>query len=130
MTKYFFCYYLILYKKFYKQHIRNTFLQCIDDKEFRLELRLTPGKVRNEKYEIINVVEEMEIYIEELNYINSLNLEAKFTFGIIIEIIRNKSDEFILNEITKSIELRKLYPDIICGIDLTGDENNFRTIKN
>ena len=129
MTKYFFCYYLILYKKFYKQHIRNTFLQCIDDKEFRLESRLTPGKVRNEKYEIINVVEEMEIYIEELNYINSLNLEAKFTFGIIIEIIRNKSDEFILNEITKSIELRKLYPDIICGIDLTGDENNFRTFQ-
>ena len=129
MPKYFFCYYLILYKNFYKQHIRNTFLQCIEDKQYRLESRLTPGKVRNEKYELISKAEEMEIYIEEINYVNSLNLETKFSFGIIVEMIRNKTNEFISNEIKSSIELRQLYPDIICGIDLNGDEDNFRSFQ-
>lgn len=129
MPKYFFCYYLILYKNFYKQHIRNSFLQCIKDKQYRLESRLTPGRVRDENYNLINVDEEFAIYKEELDYVNSLNLETKFTFGIIVEMIRNKTDEIIENTIKESIILRKKYPDLICGIDLSGDENNFRTFQ-
>ena len=129
MPKYFFCYYLILYKEFYKQHIRNAFLQCIADKQYRLESRLAPGRIRNEKYETISTDEEMKIYYEELEYANSLNLETKFTFGIIVEMIRNKTDDFIEKTITNTIELRQKYPDLICGIDLTGDENNFRTFQ-
>ena len=43
--------------------------------------------------------------------------------------IRNKTDEEIKETIQKSIELRKKYPDLICGIDLSGDENNFRTFQ-
>ena len=128
MPKYFFCYYLILYKNFYRQHIRNTFLQCIEDKQYRIESRLTPGRVRNEKYELISEDEEMEIYQEELNNVNK-NLETKFTFGIIVEMIRNKTDEVIIDTIQKSIALRKKYPDLICGIDMSGDENNFRTFQ-
>ena len=88
MPKYFFCYFLILNKNFYRQHIRRVFLQCIEDKQYRLESRLTPGKVRNEKYELISEDEEMEIYQEELNYVNK-NLETKFSFGIIVEMVRN-----------------------------------------
>ena len=129
MPKYYFCYYLILYKEFYKQHIRNTFIQCINDKQYRLESRLTPGKVRDENYNLISEDEEMAIYIDELKYVNSLNLETKFTFGIIVEMIRNKTDEVLLNTIQKSISLRNKYPDIICGIDISGDENNFRTFQ-
>ena len=126
MPKYFFCYFLILNKNFYRQHIRRVFLQCIEDKQYRLESRLTPGKIRNEKYELISEDEEMEIYQEELNYVNK-NLETKFSFGIIVEMVRNQTDEVIINTIQKSIALRKKYPDLICGIDLVGDENNFRT---
>jgi hypothetical protein len=37
MPRYFFAYFLILYKSFYRQHIRNAFLQCIKDKQYRLE---------------------------------------------------------------------------------------------
>ena len=70
MPKYFFCYYLILYKNFYRQHIRRAFLQCIEDKQYRLESRLTPGRVRNEKYELISEDEEFAIYQEELNNLN------------------------------------------------------------
>ena len=130
MPKYFFCYYLILYKNFYRQHIRNAFLQCIKDKQYRIESRLTPGKVRDETYSLINIDEEFEIYREELEYVNNnLKLETKFTFGIIVEMVRNKSDDFIKTKIKDSISLRKKYPDLICGIDLAGDENNFRTFQ-
>ena len=125
----FFVIFLIFYKEFYKQHIRNTFIQCIEDKQFRLETRLTPGKIRNENFDIISLDEEMIIYQEEIKYINSLNLETKFTFGIIVELIRNKSDDFILSKINESIFLRAKYPDLICGIDFSGDENNFRSFK-
>ena len=129
MPKYFFCYYLILYKNFYKQHIRNTFSQCIKDKQYRLESRLSLGRVRDENYNLINVDEEFAIYKEELDYVNSSNLETKFTFGIIVEMIRNKTDEIIENTIKETIFLRKKYPDLICGIDLSGDENKFRTFQ-
>ena len=72
----------------------------------------------------------MNIYLDELKYVNSLNLiPTKFTFGIIVEMIRNKTDEFISDIIKKTIALRKKYPDIICGIDLSGDENNFRSFQ-
>ena len=128
MPKYFFCYFLVFYKEFYRQHIRNTFKQCLEDKQYRLESRLNPGKVRDENYDYISEDEEMSLYQEELKNINSNNnLETKFTFGIIVEIIRNKTDEFILNKIKSSISLRAKYPDLICGIDLGGDEDHFRT---
>ena len=55
-------------------------MQCINDKQFRLESRLTPGKIRDENEQFISEDEEMKIYIDELNYVNSLNLETKFTF--------------------------------------------------
>ena len=130
MPKYFFCYYLILYKEFYRQHIRNTFLQCIKDKQYRIESRLTPGRVRDETYTLIKPEEEFEIYKEELDYVNNnYKLETKFTFGVIVEMIRNKTDEFIKNTIEESKELKRKYPDLICGIDLSGDENNFRTFQ-
>ena len=128
MPKYFFCYYLILNKNFYRQHIRRAFLQCIEDKQYRIESRLTLGRVKNEKYELISEDEEMAIYQEELDYVNK-NLETKFSFGIIVEMIRNKTDEVIIDTIKKSIELRKKYPNLICGIDISGDENNFRTFQ-
>ena len=130
MPKYFFCYYLISYKNFYRQHIRNAFIQCIKDKQYRIESRLTPGRIRDENYNFITEDEEMSIYQEELNYVNStFNLETKFTFGIIVEMIRNKTDGFIIETINRSIALRKKYPDLICAIDLSGDEDNFRSFQ-
>jgi adenosine deaminase CECR1 len=130
MPKYFFCYYLIFYKPFYRQHIRNTFIQCLEDKQFRLESRLTPGRIRDETYKVISKDEEFAIYKEEVEYINNnYNLNTKFTFGAIVEMMRNKTDEYIKKTIEDSIELRRKYPDLICGIDLSGDENNFRTFQ-
>ena len=130
MPKYFFCYYLILYKPFYRQHIRNTFIQCVEDKQFRLESRLSPGRVRDETYNLISKDEEFAIYKDEIEYINNnYKLNTKFTFGVIVEMIRNRKDEIIKKTIEESIELRRKYPDLICGIDLGGDENNFRTFQ-
>ena len=130
MPKYFFCYYLVHYKEFYRQHIRNAFNQCLEDKQYRLESRLSPGIVRDEFYNYISEDEEMAIYQEELNNVNkNNNSKTKFTFGIIVEIIRNKTDEFINQKITSSIKLREKYPDLICGIDLSGDEDHFRTFQ-
>ena len=71
----------------------------------------------------------MIIYKEELKNINSFNIKGKFTFGIIVEIIRNRQDDFILSKINESIFLRAKYPDLICGIDFSGDENNFRSFQ-
>jgi adenosine deaminase-related growth factor len=104
-------------------------MQCIEDKQYRLESRLSPGRVRDENYTRISEDEEFAIYKEELEYVNSLNLETKFTFGIIVEMIRNKTDEVLSETIKKSIALRKKYPDLICAIDISGDENNFRTFQ-
>ena len=130
MPKYFFCYYLILYKPFYRQHIRNTFIQCVEDKQYRLETRLSPGRIRDETYNIISIDEEFAIYKEEVEYINkNYKLNTQFTFGIIVEMIRNKTDEFLKKKIEDSMEVRKKYPDYVCGIDITGDENNFRTFQ-
>jgi len=129
MPKYFFCYFLVFYKEFYRQHLRNTFLQCIEDNQYRLESRLTLGSIRNEKCEIVSEEEEMEVYAEEVKYINSRKLKTKFTFGIIIEGKRNKKDEELLNLIKESSALRQKYPELICGIDLCGDENNFRSFQ-
>ena len=130
MPKYFFCYYLILNKKFYIQHLKNTFMQCILDNQYRIESRLTPGKVRDDEYNLVDIDEEFKIYYEALDYVNNKkDSQNKFSFGIIVEMVRNKDDEFIKNTIKKSILLKEKYPDLICGIDLSGDENNFRTFQ-
>jgi adenosine deaminase CECR1 len=126
-SKMFFCYYLVLYKEFYKQHIRNTFLQCIKDKQYRLESRITIGEVLNEDFTPVSYDEEFSIYQKEVDYINkNLNLETKFTFGVIIQMIRNKTDEFLKKSIEDSIFLKKKYPELICGLDLSGNEDKFR----
>ncbi len=130
MPKYFFCYFLIFYNEFYIQHIRNTFIQCITDKQYRLETRLTPGIIRDENFNFISIDEEMFIYIEEINNINNgLKLPFKFTFGIIVEMIRRHDDDYILDKINNSMKLKQKYPEIICGIDLSGDEDHFRTFQ-
>ena len=113
MPKYFFCQFLIFYKEFYKEHVRNTFMQCVEDKQYRIESRITPGNIRDENYEFIGIDEEMKIYQDELKYINSLKLKTKFTFSIIFEIIRKESDDFITEKINLSMELKKKYPEII-----------------
>ena len=71
----------------------------------------------------------MNIYLEELKYINSLNLETTFTFGLIVEIIKNKSDDIMTKIINNSLELKKKYPELICAIDLSGDEDHFRSLE-
>ena len=59
-------------------------------------------------YNLISKDEEFAIYKEEIEYINNnYKLNTKFTFGIIVEMIRNKTDEFIKNKIEESIELRR-----------------------
>ena len=130
MPKYFFCYFLVFYKEFYREHIRNTFMECINDKQYRIESRHTPGCIRDENFEFISIDEEMNIYQEELKYINSLKLETKFSFGLIVEIIKNKSDEILTKIINTSMELKQKYPEIICAIDLSGDEDHFRSLEN
>ena len=63
MPKYFFCYFLVFYKEFYRQHIRNTFKQCLEDKQYRLESRLNPGIVRDENYDYISEDEEQNLLL-------------------------------------------------------------------
>ena len=128
MPKYFFCYYLLLNKKFYSQHIRNTFTQCIEDKEYRLESRLSPGDIRDDNFELINIDEEMDIYKKEVEYVNkSLDLKTKFTFGIICTTMKYKStDETLKNGIKDLIQLQKKYPDLICGIDAFENKDYIR----
>ena len=127
MPKYFFCYFLIFNKKFYRQHIRNAFIQCINDKIYRLESRLGPGSIRDDNFNFISVDEEFEIYKSELEYVNnSFKLETKFTFGIILTMNMHKSDEELKIAIKNSIELQKKYPDLICGTDSFENKNYIR----
>ena len=59
-----------------------------------------------------------------------MKLETKFSFGLIVEIIKNKSDEILTKIINTSMELKQKYPEIICAIDLSGDEDHFRSLEN
>ena len=100
MPKYFFCYFLIFNINFYRQHIRNTFIQCINDKIYRLESRLGPGRIKNDNYELISIDEEFEIYKKEIDYVNNTyNLKTKFSFGIILSMDWKKTDEQLKLEI-------------------------------
>ena len=47
-----------------------------------------------------------------------------FLFVIIIEMIRNMKPEKIENIMKLSFEMKKKCPEIICGMDITGDEDN------
>ena len=78
----------------------------------------------------ISYDEEFSIYKDELDNINNnLNLETKFTFGVIIQMIRNKDDDFLKKSIEDSIALKNKYPDLICGLDLSGNEDKFRNFQ-
>ena len=84
-------------------------MQCIEDKEYRLESRLSPGDIRDDNFELINIDEEMDIYKKEVEYVNkSLDLKTKFTFGIICTTMKYKStDETLKNGIKDLIQLQK-----------------------
>ena len=48
MPKYFYCYHLFRYKKFFKEHLINNFKQCLKDKLYRLEARYRPNLITDE----------------------------------------------------------------------------------
>ena len=128
MPKYFFGYFLILNKNFYKQHIRNTFIQCINENIYRLESRIGIGNIRDDNYELLNVDEEFGIYRSELDYVNNyFKMETKFSFGIILTTMQyNKTDETFKDGIKYCIQLQRKYPDLICGIDSFENKNYIR----
>ena len=51
-----------LYKKFFKEHLLNTFNQCLIDKIYRLETRHTLNLVTDENLNIIPIEEKFSIY--------------------------------------------------------------------
>lgn len=69
MSKYFYCYHLILYKKLFKEHLLNTFNQCLIYKIYRLETRHTLNLVTDENLNIILIEDGFSIYYEALNEI-------------------------------------------------------------
>ena len=69
MPKYFYCFHLILYKKFFKVHLLNTFNQCLIDTIYQLETRHTLNLVTDENLNIILIEDGFSIYYEALNEI-------------------------------------------------------------
>ena len=123
MPKYFFALPLIRYKEYYRQHLLNTFRQCIKDKVYRLESRLTPGRLVDEQMKAIEIEEEMDLYNECLSEIRESG--QNFSFGIIVEIIRSETRGKMVETLKKAQEIKKNHPDLIIGIDLDGDEDRF-----
>ena len=126
MPKYFYCYYLF-YQKFFKEHLINNFKQCLKDKLYRLEARYRPNLITDENFNIIQIEEELSIIQESLSEIRKIDKD--FSFCIIIEMIRNMKPEKIENIMKLSFEMKKKCPEIICGMYLTGDEDNFKTFN-
>jgi len=123
MPKYFFALHVMQYEEFYRKHLLNLFQQCVDEKIYRLETRLTPGKVMDEKMALIPVEREMQIYYECVDKIREK--EPSFSFGIIVEMIRIWKVEDIEKTIKLAFDLKKKYPDLIIGMDLDGNEDVF-----
>ena len=128
LPKYFFCYFLICNKDFYRQHIRNTFIECINENIYILESRIGPGKIRDDNSELISFDEEFKIYKSELDYVNNFfKLEIKFSFGIILTTIQySKTDESFKDGIKYLIDLQNKYPDLICRMDSFENKNYIR----
>jgi len=125
LPKYFYGKDLVQYKENYKQHILNVFNQCINDKLLRLETRVIFGQIRNENFEIIPLDEEMEIY---QNCLKKFRETAPyFSLGMIVEVIRNMTDEVIRKKVREAYSLKKKYPELIVGFDFDGNENKFRS---
>ena len=122
MPKCFYCYNLFRYKKFFKEHLINNFKQYLEDKLYRLEARYRPNLITDENFNIIPIEEELSIIQESLNEIRKIDKD--FSFGIIIEMIKNMKPEKIENIMKLSFEMKKKCPEIICGMDITGDEDN------
>ena len=124
MPKYFYCYHLFRYKKFFKEHLINNFKQCLEDKLHRLEARYHPNLITDENFNIIPIEEELFIIQDSLNEIRKIDKD--FSFGITIEMISMKSEK-TENIMNLSFEIKKKCSEIICGMDITGDEDNFKT---
>ena len=125
MPKYFYAYQLIFYKEIYKLYLKHLFDICISEKIYHLESRLTLGKVYDENHKLIPINDEIELYKNVLNEYQKDHPD--FTFGIIIEMIRRWSDETVYNTIKEAYEYKIKNPELICGLDLSGNEDNFRT---
>ena len=78
MPKYFYCYHLFRYKKFFKEHLINNFKQCLKDKLYRLEARYRPNLITDENYNIIPIEEELSIIQESLNEIRKIDKDFSF----------------------------------------------------
>ena len=120
MPKYFYSYHLF-YKKFFKEHLLNNFKQCLEDKLHRLETRYRPNLIIDENFNIIPIEEELSIIQDSLNEIRKIDKD--FSFGITIEMIRSMKSKKIENIMNLSFEIKKKCPEIICGMDITGDED-------
>ena len=105
----------------------NTFQQCIKDKIYRLESRLTPGELTDENMKKISFENEMQIYRDCLAEINGNS--KTFSFGIVVEMVRIWDTDKIAKTLEDAAELAKSYPDLIIGLDLVGDEDNFPSFK-
>ena len=78
MPKYFYCYHLFRYKKFFKEHLINNFKQCLKDKLYRLEARYRPNLITDENFNIIPIEEELSIIQESLNEIRKIDKDFSF----------------------------------------------------
>jgi len=127
MPKYFFAVHLLRYKEFYQQHIMNVFRNCVNEKLYRLETRLTPTSLTDENMQPIPVEEEMQLYQDCVTEIQKTS--PNFSFGIIFEIIRRSPVPQIEDLMRTAFELKKKYPDLIVAMDLDGDEDKSPTFE-
>lgn len=128
MPKYFFAYVLIHNPKFLRGHLLNTFRDNIKENIYRLESRARLGSLVDDNLNPISIEEELQIYKEVINEIHKEN--SNFSYGMIIEMIRNQKEETIKNNINKYYTLKSTRPDLtefIIAMDLSGDEDHFRT---
>jgi len=123
MPKYFFALHVMQYEEYYRKHLINLFQQCVDEKIYRLETRLTPGRMTDERMNIIPIEREMQIYSDCLQQIREKT--PNFSFGIIVEMIRIWKVQDIEKTIKLAFDLKKRYPDLIIGMDLDGNEDVF-----
>jgi adenosine deaminase CECR1 len=129
---------LLTYKEFYREHLNQVFKECIQEKVYRLETRLTPGWLRNENGEmedqdnnpIIPLEEEMDLYNECVQ--KARQVEPLFSFGIIVEMYRSHPMTKIAQTMEQAYALKKKYPELIVGMDIDGYEDGnkrFKTFK-
>lgn len=120
--------YLPVFRKYY----RLMFDKIFADGLLRWEMRTSLDPVYDEFGHFFTQEETINVILEELEAWKNEDRQNRdaFSFGIIMQGLRSASVEEVSKALLSTYELRKMFPQVIVGFDLVGQEDPVSAICN